>query len=57
MLTTWKRGQTYCGTPMEAINFALDLSHLDDSAAVIFLNDWRSGDLSAWPEFKFEAEK
>ncbi len=54
MPITWKRGMSYCGTAMEAINFALDLSLRDDAEAIVFLNDWREGDLTEWPEFEFE---
>lgn len=55
-LRTWKLGDAYCGTAMEAINFALELSHSDDAAAIVFLNEWREGNLADWPDFQFEAQ-
>ncbi len=55
MLTMWKPGDSYCGTAMEAINFALD--GLMDVSAIEFLEDWRTGNLAEWPEFQFEAQE
>lgn len=41
---------TKCEDPVKAINFALDkLNYILDK--LDFLDDWRHGDVSAWPEF------
>lgn len=52
---SWKRGDAYCGTALEAINYALD-SELPELEIYYFLEYWRQGDLSHFPEFKFEAK-
>lgn len=53
MLRKWKAGDAYCGTALEAINFALDrVGDYDNS--VEFLRAWREGNLREWPEFEFE---
>ena len=36
------------GTPTQAIEFALTL---DLNSLPEFLNDWREGDISDWPEY------
>lgn len=53
-MSAWKPGDSFCGTPIEAINYALDTlaSSYDCS---LFLEDWRAGDLRDWPEFTFKA--
>ena len=55
MLTTWKPGDSYCGTAQEAIDFALD--GIMNPDALGFLEDWRQGNLADWPEFEFEAKE
>jgi hypothetical protein len=57
-LRTWKEGDAYCGTALEAINYALDASTGDgewfgSSERMDFLEAWREGNLSEWPEFQF----
>ena len=52
----WKAGESYCGTAMEAINFALELAQTDDAAAIVFLHEWREGNLVEWPDFLFEPQ-
>lgn len=48
----WKLGDSYCGTALEAINFALDtLSSYHEK--ILFLQSWREGDLREWPDFEF----
>lgn len=44
-----------CAHPaLEAINFAIEL---DAYSAQHFLSDWREGNLSDWPEFKFAPQQ
>lgn len=52
----WKHGDAYCGTALEAINFALD-SVDGPWEKMEFLRAWREGDLEEWPEFTFEAQR
>jgi|GEM_PF-5948954 len=59
MLRSWKPGDSYCGTALEAITYALDASYEEGFGSherLEFLEHWREGDLSQWPEFKFEAQ-
>ena len=37
--------------PLTAVNFALDHCH-GVTDCFLFLDDWREGDLSAWPEYR-----
>lgn len=37
--------------PLAAINFALDHVH-GVTECYMFLDDWREGDLSEWPEYR-----
>jgi hypothetical protein len=37
------------GTPLQAIDFSLDMN--DSEEAMMFLRDWRRGDLSLWMDY------
>ena len=39
-----------CADAVAAINFALDDIE-DQHEQIVFLEDWREGDVSSWPEF------
>lgn len=50
-LRGWVKGDPYCGTALEAIDFAIE--HDAGTFCAEFLTAWREGDLAEWPEFKF----
>lgn len=47
-----RRYQARLGTPLQAIEYGLQLSLGDDAQTIIFLNDWMVGDVSQWPEYQ-----
>lgn len=54
---SWTPGQSYCGTALEAVEFALEQRNSDGFELRAFLFSWKEGDLTEWPEFKFESEQ
>jgi hypothetical protein len=53
-LRSWKQGDSYCGTALEAIEFALKVDGAFETRQ--FLMDWSEGELEDWPEFKFKPQ-
>lgn len=58
-LRGWKPGDAYCGTAQEAIDYVLDANYDEGfglSDRMEFLERWREGDLSEYPEFRFKPQ-